>query len=239
MKVNRPAVFAIIDTETLAMPTRPTEKLVFDTGIVIMDELGNVLEQASYLTSEYMNSWNTVCTAYYMKNLFRYARDTKRGFMQVLKWRDIRKSINDMLEKHGVTVICAYNNAFDKKALEETTNDLTSQLFGKKGFFRKEYNHLDLWLASVVNLLDTDEYVAFAHQYGFVSTAGNLKSSAEATYAFINAQPAYVEEHIAIYDAAVEAEILMACIKKVAVSGLPINVEYPQPWRILAGRRAK
>ena len=89
---------------------------------------------------------------------------------------------------------------------------------------------LDLWRVACETLLQQKTYKTLAMQMGWVSAAGNLKTSAEMAYRYGLGDWEFDESHTALDDALIETALMarMFALKK------PINYGIiPCPWRLV------
>jgi hypothetical protein len=72
-------------------------------------------------------------------------------------------------------------------------------------------------------------YQKVARREGWVSQAGNVKTSAEMAFRYITGDYNFIEEHKGLSDVLIEAQILAKCIrqKKKVKSGVLV-----MPWKI-------
>lgn len=118
-------------------------------------------------------------------------------------------------------------------ALKNTTNYLLSNGETVKGKYKfltpqfKELNLLCIWSLACEVLFSQKSFATFAVKHGFVTEAGNYKTSAEVAYAYMTNNPSYTEEHKGLEDVYIETEILARSLrqKKKFVSGI-INMPF-------------
>ena len=79
--------------------------------------------------------------------------------------------------------------------------------------------------------LNTRLYKELAHSLGWVSEAGNIKTTAECSYRFCSGEWGHIEDHTALSDARMEAEILAYCYR--AGSKIPYGIVDGSAWRIV------
>jgi hypothetical protein len=90
---------------------------------------------------------------------------------------------------------------------------------------------LDVWEYACRARLNLKKYKTLAVREGWVSDAGNIKTTAECAYRFVSGNLAFAESHTALEDAQIESEILADCFR--AKTTVPYNIITGQPWRIV------
>lgn len=79
----------------------------------------------------------------------------------------------------------------------------------------KKYPIADLWGVACEKLLNTDRYRDFCLMHGLLTASGQyFKSSAETAFQYLTRRPDFIEDHTALSDALIEAEILTKVLKK-------------------------
>jgi len=75
------------------------------------------------------------------------------------------------------------------------------------------------------------KYKDLARSQGWVSEAGNIKTTAECAYRFTSGNLGFIESHTALHDAEIEAQILASCYA--AKGPVPYNIITGSPWRLV------
>ena len=190
--------YVVLDTETSGW-----SKLVFDFGWTTIDKRGNVLGQAD------LNFLDVVATEkpYFWNKVAGYARRQRKGIHKVTSFAVGQRLFNmhiAHLKAQGYRVIvCAYNAAFDVRALGGTAKRMKT---GDK-FMRHSVELLDIWGNWAISAPKT---------YTAPRTASGrfLSTSAENVYRFETQQPDFVEAHTAYEDTRIEAQILQRILKR-------------------------
>ena len=212
---------AIIDTETAG---GFGNLKIYDFGVVIMNQKGEIVAEYEALVKEVFVP-HEMATAYYAEKISCYYSMMYDG-MRIKAWDTIRKETNTLFDAHNVGIVSAYNLSFDMRAIKST-----NEKFGSHSkFLTKKVDLLDLWLWSCQAILNKRTYHKFADQYGFVTDAGNYKTSAEVGYAFLNKLPNFVESHTALDDCYIEADICKTLLKRRVKK--PLNEIKGSPWRL-------
>ena len=107
--------------------------------------------------------------------------------------------------KEYQAVVVAYNAGFDVKVL----NNYAKVLIGEQ-FFSEDTEVWDLWNMALNTICDSSNYVHWCIDAGFITEKGNISCSAEAVYSYLFADADFEEEHTALADCEIEAQILQA-----------------------------
>ena len=223
---RRKNYYITIDTETCGSLGEP---LVYDIGFTIHDKKGNIYESRSYVVSEiFYKEYKKMKTAYYAEKIPEYKRGIKEGKWTVKSFWYIRKEIYSLMKAYNIKAVVAYNAGFDTRALNCTLNDL-SKFDDEQTFFNEKTAIWCSWGMSCETIFKQKTFLRIAKQENWVSDAGNVKTSAEIAYRYINRKFKFEEAHTALEDAIIETAIFSKCIsthKKMTKT--IINM----PWRI-------
>ena len=146
---RRPKLYLVLDTETATLPfiddlCKGNQKikqklaiakpLVYDVGWQIVDRLGRVYSQHSYLIQETFFVPNVFNTAYYCNKRPIYMDRLEKGEIDVIGWEQMVKVLLEDLEE--VDFCCAYNAMFDFKKAINFTDEYMKNLYS---------NHYNNW----------------------------------------------------------------------------------------------
>jgi len=190
--------YIVMDTETSGF-----SKLVFDFGWTTIDKRGNVLGKAD------MVFFDVAVTErpYFINKVKAYGKRMDKGVHRVTSFEAGRRLFNlhvaHLKAKGYRVIVCAYNAAFDVRALNITTKRMTAH----KSFMRSSVELLDIWGNWAISA--PKAYTAPRTASGkFYST------SAENVFRFETNNPDFVEAHTAYEDTKIEAEILKRILKR-------------------------
>jgi len=215
--------FLVLDTETADLTGS-----VYDLGYVICDKRGKTILERNWLVEEIFTDAKTMMGAFYAGKLFtHYAGMLERGEVKLTPWRKIIKALRSDIAEHGVTVICAYNAGFDFRVMRNTHRALG----GKGSVLTAPLKTLDLWRFACETKLSQKQYKRLARSQGWVSAAGNIRSGAEYAYRFCSGDWGFIEDHTALSDARIEAQILAQCFAQ--KKRVPYGKINGAPWRII------
>lgn len=192
----------ILDTETVGTFGTP---LVHDIGYVILSK-NEIVCKKRFLVKELHQKakWILETSDFYSK----YSKDYRKARKEekVVLFSEIIKEMSQDLRKYKVNTISAYNLAFDIRAISYTekffcdTQKFTEKLNKKK--------LLCIWNLACDTIGKTAQFVQWAYENGKVSEKGNISTSAETMYQYINNNVNYIECHTALQDSIDETNIL-------------------------------
>jgi hypothetical protein len=200
----------VFDTETTLGLYTP---LIYDFGYKIITPKGEVLKEVSTLIGEVFDTRILMNSAYYVDKTKEYQRMYENGEISKTSFVKAFDTFVKDIRKYKVEMICAYNIAFDIRALNNTLKILDNRTFESKRLEKlinqKNKKLLCIWNLACETLLDTDEYREFAETHELKTEKGNFKTSAETAYAYLKNLPQFVEKHMALSDVEIEIEILL------------------------------
>ena len=219
-------LYITLDTETCGGFGNP---LVYDIGYVIHDNTGTIYEQRSYVVREiFYGEWKKMRSAYYANKLPKYREGIKSGKWNVASFWTIRKELYSLIKEYKIKAVIAYNAGFDCRALSCTLNYL-SKFEEKQIFFNESIPVWDSWGMACQTILRQKRFFGQAVENNWVSQAGNVKTSAEISYRYIDNNSQFEESHTALEDALIEAVIFSKCIATKKKMNRTIQ---SMPWKI-------
>lgn len=192
--------YMVLDTETVADARVP-----YDVAWIVVDREGNVVLRFNNLAAEVLHN----PTLRYLVRRDSFAK-RKAGFYlddepaAVMPFEDIMNYTRDVISYYDAVVV-AYNAAFDVKVLNDYANVLCGQ-----DFFPDDVKVWDLWNMALNTICDSSNYVRWCIDAGFITDKGNISCSAEAVYSYMSQESDFEEDHTALSDCEIEAQILQA-----------------------------
>jgi hypothetical protein len=206
--------YLILDTETGGDFDAP---VVYDLGYVIINRKGERLTEFQSCVKEIITNPNIMMRAFYAKKIFsHYLPNLSKGTMSISDWSDILWCLKTDIKQYNVKTICAYNAKFDFRAIK-TTNELLN--VGQ--FFDKPIRTLCLWESACTMLMNNRNYRETALALGWITPKGNIRTSAEMIFRYLQNDFTFSESHTALADAQIESIILEECFK--TKKALPFN----------------
>lgn len=220
----------VIDTETANSVEQP---LPYDVGYAIVDtETGEIHVERSFVVAEIFLDKELMSSAYFAEKVPHYWDDLKAGTRIMKSICNIRKIIKSDMKKYQVSKVGAYNMGFDNRATKNDIRYISGSLL--KWFFPYGTEFFCIWNMACTSILNTENYVRFALENGFVSDKGNIQTSAENAYRYIKNDINFIESHTGLEDVKIEVEIMLAVMR----SGMEYNDKiYSACWQIVQRKR--
>lgn len=217
--------FLILDVETA---NSTTDALVYDLGVAVADRSGNIYETASFIISDiFMDEADLMTSAYYAEKIPQYYEGIEAHDFEVTSFYQARKAILNLMEKYGITKVCAYNANFDRSALNTTQRWLTKSKY--RFFFPYNTEFYCIWHMACQVICTQKRYRKFCEQNNFIKPSGNIHTNAETVYAYMTKNSNFDEAHTGLQDVLIEAEILAKCFAQHKKMDKSIN---RMCWRI-------
>lgn len=199
----------VIDTETANSVEQP---LPYDVGYAILDtETGEIRAEKSFVVAEIFFDKELMKGAYYAEKVPQYWDDLKAGTRIMKTICNIRKEIKADMKKYNVTKVGAYNMGFDNRATRNDIRYISGSMI--KWFFPFGTEFFCIWNMACTSILNTENYVRFALENGFVSEHDNIQTSAEVAYRYITNETTFAESHTGLEDVRIEIEIMLAVFR--------------------------
>ncbi len=218
--------------------------LVYDIGWVIMDRAGNIVKSENYLVQETFFVPNIFNTAYYKEKRPVYMKLLQEGQIMTANWNDIMAVLLADLRVADITAAynaqfdfkkaIPFTENYIKHLYSADYNDWEEKqrqacydiLHGDGGhnpdFMEPSFNLrdeefpiADLWGIACNRLINIDRYRDYCLRNSLLTTSAQFfKSSAETAFQYLMKQHDFSEEHTALNDAMIEAQILAKALKK-------------------------
>ena len=202
--------YLILDVET----TNSTEDaLVYDVGFVVADKDGKTYEGDSFIVSDiFFKEQELMKTAYYAEKIPQYLKGIDEKAFKVRDFYTVRKTILDIIRKYKIEAVCAYNASFDYNALNTTQRWLTKSKY--RYFLPYGTKIFDIWNMACQVICTQKRYIKFCLENNFLSESGNIKTSAEAVFAYISKNKDFTESHTGLQDVLIEIQIMAHCFRQ-------------------------
>jgi hypothetical protein len=223
---NKQNLVLVVDVETCGALG---DSKVYDFGFAVVEpKTGNIIESHSLVIPEvFYGLQEEMQSAYYSGKLPQYVAGIESGVWTLSPFWKTWNLVRDTMRKYGITKVFAYNCKFDKDALNNTMRVISANRF--RNFFPKGTQFCDIWHMACQTIMSQRNFVKFCNKNGFVSDAGNLRTSAEICYAYITKNATFEEAHTGMEDVVIEAAILRHIYRqKKRVSEKIV----PNPWKI-------
>ena len=185
--------FAIIDTETLGGAASVHCPTYHCAGIALTKR-----EEISRINIVVIGNL-LLDSAFYGKAKKDYYLNLLRDPATVLCYTEAeaKEIFSAWLIENNVSCACAHNSGFDfnKTFVSECVEGM---------------EFIDTWQAFFETIGKYRKYNKFCCENGFVTKSGNIQMTAEVCYRFLSGDVSFEEEHTALSDCEIEAEILRA-----------------------------
>ena len=217
----------VVDVETTGGLDNP---LVYDIGYAITDKQGYIYETRSFIIKEIFYNRSLMASAYYSEKIPEYVKDISEGTRTVIPFLEMRNDFIELVKKYNVKTLSAYNLMFDTKALTNTIRYITKEPRAK--FLPKTLKDIKLmciWCLACEVLYTQKTFAKVAVRNGWVSEAGNLKTTAEVGYRYLTGDINFKEEHKGLEDVLIEIKLMSYAIRqhKKRIGGV-----FADPWKI-------
>lgn len=217
----------VVDVETAGGHDNP---LVYDIGYAITDKQGNIYETRSFIIEEIFYNKPLMTSAYYSVKVPKYIIDIESGKRTVVPFLEMRDDFIALAEKYNIKTLGAYNLMFDTGALTNTIRNITKE--PKAKFLPRTLKNVKMmciWCLACEVLYTQKTFGKVAIRNGWVSPAGNFRTTAEVGHRYITGNMDFEEEHTGLEDVLIEIEIMAYAFRqnKKRVGGV-----FAHPWKI-------
>ncbi len=217
--------FLVIDTETANGLDYP---LVYDFGMAVTDKTGHIYEKHSFLINDvFVLEQELMQSAYYAEKIPMYMEKIHNQEIQMIDFMRLKGLVYEVMKKHNISIVCAYNASFDRRALNNTLRYLTKSA---KRFFMPygtEWNCIQHMACQVIFTQKIYQKVAIRENW--ITPKGFLSTNAENAFKYITGNYQFVEAHTALADVEIEIQIMERCYRQ---HKKMLKNPYRAAWRI-------
>ena len=202
----------IFDTETTSLD----KPFCYNIGYVIVNtENWQTICQRSFVVEQIWHNLPLFSSAYYASKRPIYVNEMKARITTMDKFGYIcQKMIRDFLN-YEVTIAFAFNASFDEKVFDFNCD------------WYKCHNPFDNIKIKDIrgfahNFIVDEQFKDFCDEYEYYTETGNYSTTAETFYRYLTNDIDFIEDHTALSDSIIEAEILRICVMR----GADINRDY-------------
>ena len=200
-------LFMVVDTETTNSLDDP---ICYDVGFAVVDRIGNVLEQYSFVVADVFLDKDLMTSAYFVEKIPQYWEDIKNKKRVLAKFSTIRKIFAQVCKKYAIRCVCAHNARFDYRSLNLTLRFLTSSKY--RFFFPYGVEIWDTLKMSREVLNNNEKYGEFCYDNNYLTQRLCKRFTAEIIFRFLTDNVNFEESHTGLEDVLIEKEILSYCI---------------------------
>lgn len=195
--------YLLVDVETIGTEV----KLIYDLAYIITDKKGHIYKKRGFLIEGVFDNMDIMSKAYYFKNYSKYFQLVQNGDYAMSNFADVLAQMKSDIEEYEVDVITAYNSWFDMSSIDYTCKHFK---VGRPEFFGMPIECV--WSYAVNVLMDRWSYRSFARRHGLLTEKkGHYSSNAENCYKYLSWNLGFEEQHIGLFDAIIEVQILAYC----------------------------
>lgn len=233
--------------------------LVYDLAITVIDREGTIYHREEWLISETYGNVDLFNTGYYANKRPIYEKRLARGETKIETWKNASLQLLRIMERYKTIACAynalfdfkkafnatnRYTRALYKADHRGAVDDLIDSILSKKKYEPRSkdptkvaefwlvdtwFPIIDIWAFACLTVFQTKQYKAKAIEQGWFSQAGNFTTNAEICYRYISNDDNFEEEHTAMGDTLIEAEIL-AYLFKHNRGKIPYGL-MPNPWQ--------
>lgn len=202
----------VFDTETTSLE----KPYCYNVGYLILDtESRACLVKREFVIEQIWHNLPLFNTAYYTNKRSIYVGALRARTIRMEKFGYVTQQMLRDFRNYEVERAFAYNSAFDEKVFEfncdwfKVINPFeTVPISDIRGF--------------VHHFMIDDTFRAWCEENNAFTESGHYSTTAEALTRYIRSDTSFVEDHTALSDSEIEAEILFACLDR----GADLNRDY-------------
>lgn len=204
--------YVVFDTETTSL----NKPFAYNIGYVILDEDGALLLEKDFVVEQIWHNLPLFSTAYYAEKRPTYVASMKARKTTMKKFGYICQEMARDFKKYEIVCAYAYNSSFDEKVFDFNCD-----------WFKciNPFDNIPIYdiRGNVHNFLIDEDFFQFCEENEEFTDSGNYSTTAETLYRYLISDTEWVEDHTALSDSLIEAEILLATIGL----GAHFNKSYP------------
>lgn len=202
----------VFDTETVNLE----KPFCYNIGYTILNvDNRKTLAKRDYVVEQVWHNPMLFITAYYADKREIYVNAMRSRKTLMAKYGYICQAMIRDFIKYEVAGAYAFNSPFDDKVFAYNSE-----------WFRcnNPFDNIPIFdiRGYVHEFLIDDNFKEFCEDYGYFTDTGNYSTTAEVVYRYITGNAEFIEDHTALSDSEIEAEILLECIKR----GAKVNTDY-------------
>ena len=202
----------VFDTETVSLE----KPFCYNIGYTIVNtESREKLVRRDYVVEQVWHNPMLFITAYYADKRDKYVSAMRSRATQMDKYGYICRAMIRDFVTYNVEGAYAYNSPFDDKVFT----------FNSEWYHcSNPFDNLPIFdiRGYVHNFLIDDDYLVFCEENGYLTESGNYSTTAETVYRYITGNTDFIEDHTALSDSEIEADILLKCLDR----GAALNINY-------------
>lgn len=202
----------VFDTETISLE----KPFCYNIGYTIVNkESREHLVKRDYVVEQIWHNPMLFITAYYADKRDIYVKAMRSRKTIMAKYGYICQAMIRDFIKYEVVGAYAFNSPFDDKVFAYNSDWFKCN---------NPFDNLPIFdiRGYVHHFMIDDNFKAFCEEHGYFTDSGNYSTTAEVMYRYLTGNTEFIEDHTALSDSEIEAEILLECFKR----GAEINTAY-------------
>ena len=202
----------VFDTETVSLE----KPFCYNIGYTIVNvDNGETLVKRDYVVEQVWHNPMLFITAYYADKRDIYVSAMRSRKTIMAKYGYICQAMIRDFIKFEVAGAYAFNSPFDDKVFTYNSDWFKCN---------NPFDNLPIFdiRGYVHQFMVDDNFKKFCEDNGYFTDSGNYSTTAEVMYRYLTSNTNFIEEHTALSDSEIEAEILLECIKR----GAEVNKDY-------------
>lgn len=213
-------LYMVFDTETCNTPKidgqlDTSNGQVYDFGFQIVDNLGNVYEEHSYINEDvFFGLPEAMQESYFSEKIPQYLEDLRYGHHQLVNTWDLYRIVRNMVEKYDIKAFIAHNARFDVSVLNSTLRYQTQSK--RRFFFPYGIPIWDTMKMANDTICKLASYKAFCQDNGYMTNhkVPQPRKTAEILWRFLEQDNSFEEHHTGLEDVKIEAQIFAECVRR-------------------------
>lgn len=202
----------VFDTETVSLE----KPFCYNIGYTILNlDNGETLVKRDYVVEQVWHNPMLFITAYYADKRDIYVAAMRSRKTIMAKYGYICQAMIRDFAKYEVVGAYAFNSPFDDKVFAYNSDWFKCN---------NPFDNLPIFdiRGYVHQFMIDDNFKKFCEDNGYFTDSGNYSTTAEVMYRYLTGNTDFIEEHTALSDSEIEAEILFDCILR----GAEVNKDY-------------
>lgn len=202
----------VFDTETISLE----KPFCYNIGYTIVNtESREKLVKRDYVVEQIWHNPMLFITAYYADKRENYVKAMRSRKTIMAKYGYICQAMIRDFIKYEVVGAYAFNSPFDDKVFAYNSDwfKCNNPFDNMPIFDIRGYVH---------HFMIDDNFKAFCEEHGYFTDSGNYSTTAEVMYRYLTGNTDFIEDHTALSDSEIEADILLECFKR----GAEVNTAY-------------
>lgn len=201
--------FVVFDTETTSLD----KPFVYNIGYAIFSDNFQELVRHDFVVEQIWHNLPLFSSAYYADKRPIYIGRMRSRQVIMDKFGYICKLMRKEFKEFGVTDAYAYNSKFDERVFDFNCDwfKVINPFEQTPIFDIRGYVHC---------FMIDKSFTDFCEENSLFSETGNYSTSAQTLFRYVSKDTDFEEEHTALSDSLIEAQILQACIDRGAQFGV-------------------